>query len=282
MNVVSVREPASAVWLWVASDFHIGGADTDYDLISREVRHAKRLNALCVLNGDILDLILPGDRKRYAHSAPHPRVIVPDSVGEAVRWAAELFEPVKNRIAAIGMGNHESAVLKHHSYDPVQGLAELLGVADRYVGYEGWLTIRLNRSEASGSIAYRVYLHHGSGGASPVTLGLPGLQRRRPWLPEADMIAVGHCHNQIVAPVSRCRVRGATVDQDECLLVMSGGYIKRLDSDGRRPSYAVAGGLGPQPRGGVFVRLSVRMRQTESARRAWHVVPTEVVFGWAV
>ena len=46
------------------SDLHLGSACCDVGAIQSDLRRAKDLDARVLINGDVFDAILPGDRKR--------------------------------------------------------------------------------------------------------------------------------------------------------------------------------------------------------------------------
>src|SRR5690348_984347 len=75
------------VGLRLMSDLHIGAAHVDYAMINKEIEDAAAHNDRVLINGDLLDLILPKDAKRHQPSAVHPRLNKrDDQINAAVAW----------------------------------------------------------------------------------------------------------------------------------------------------------------------------------------------------
>lgn len=94
--------------LTLMSDLHIGARNVDYDLIHSELETAKKKGDRVAINGDIFDMILIGDRKRFRADVLHPRLVgKPDVINGAIEWGLELLSPYADLIDMIGVGNHE-------------------------------------------------------------------------------------------------------------------------------------------------------------------------------
>ena len=259
--------------LRLMSDLHIGAAHVDYKLIQQELDDALANQDRILINGDLLDMILPKDHKRYSANVVHPRIARrQDQVNAAVTWAVEILSPVAHLIDMIGVGNHETAVTKWHSIDPtLLILWELDKVAKskdpdhviHYGGYTGFVDYRL-RNETGNSYRWVLYYHHGSGGAAPVTKGLIDFNRKDVFI-DADMIWMGHKHNRLVVTVEklRCPLSGDEVDVRDVHHCMTGAYFQTykgqsqgsVKEHGRRSNYAADMGLAPGGKGGVRVEL---------------------------
>jgi hypothetical protein len=125
-------------------------------LIEKELKHAKDIGAKILINGDVFDAIMPGDRKRYRANNLHPRMFQAgdDMIGESIRWAIEILQPYKDNILMIGDGNHDDAVARYHHIEPVKHLVIALngpGAAKiKYGGYHGFIHIKMPVSEVTG------------------------------------------------------------------------------------------------------------------------------------
>lgn len=279
-----VSKKRRAVGLRLMSDLHLGAAHVDYKLIQRELDDALANNDRILINGDLLDMILPKDAKRYQPTCPHPRIAKRnDQVNAAVEWAVELLSPVAHLIDMLGLGNHETAVTRWHSVDPtLLVLYELEKVSRQrepghiihYGGYTGFVDYRIS-NESSGSSSFRwvLYYHHGSGGAAPVTKGLIDFARKDVWV-DADMMWLGHKHNRLVVTVEkvRCPEKGDDVEVRNVHHVMTGAYFNTyvgqnqasVKKHGRHSNYAADAGLAPGGKGGARVLLQAA---TNSASR---------------
>lgn len=96
-----------ATW-WCLSDLHLGSSHTDYGLLQQDLDRCKREGGRVLINGDVFDLILPGDHKRFRQDALHFRLWgCTDLHNKVLDWAVELLEPLAPQIDMIGCGNHE-------------------------------------------------------------------------------------------------------------------------------------------------------------------------------
>lgn len=275
--------PNGSVGLRLMSDLHIGAAHVDYSLIKKEIADAVEKNDRIAVNGDVLDLILPKDHKRYSPTALHPRVADrSDVVNASVDWAVEILSPAAHLINMIGVGNHETAVEKYHATDVTRLLIDKLeAIAMKrgpmhvihYGGYTGFIDYRLRSSvRDKGGYRFVVYYHHGSGGNAPVTRGLIDFNRKDTWV-DADLIWMGHKHQRLTVAVEkiRCPLQGDEPDVRDVRHVMTGAYFKTycgqsqasVRQHGRRSNYAADAGLGPGGKGGARVELRVNHYVTE-------------------
>ena len=124
--------------LTLMSDLHFGAPNVDYARMLEDLEEAKRNNDRILLDGDIFDMILPGDVKRYIPEAlATPLQGRSNIVNVIVKYAAEFLKPYATQIDMIATGNHEESVMKYHHVDPVQLLVGKLNEnpgADVYHG----------------------------------------------------------------------------------------------------------------------------------------------------
>lgn len=264
------------VGLRLMSDLHIGAGHCDYKLMERELDEAEEKGDRVLINGDLLDLILPKDAKRFTPGNAHPRIARRnDQVNAAIEWAVELLSPVAHLIDMVGIGNHEQKITHYHSVDPtLLVLYELEKIARardpehviHYGGYTGFVDYRLrDRGDADrGGSRWVLYYHHGSGGAAPVTKGLIDFNRKDVFI-DADMIWMGHKHNRLCVSVEkiRCPQSGDNPDVRQVFHCMTGAYFQTycgqsqasVRKHGRQSNYAADAGLAPGGKGGLRVVL---------------------------
>lgn len=253
--------------LTLMSDLHIGAPQVNYKLIQRELSDASKRNDRILINGDVFDAILSSDRKRFTPDCLHPRLQGRrDILNSAIEWAVDLLKPYAHQIDLIGIGNHESALEKHHSFEPVSVLVYELnrdGGNVHYGGYTGFVDYRIRSFKSRAhSRRWVLYYHHGSGGASPVTKGMIDFNRKDVFV-NADCIWMGHKHNRWNASTERisCPESGHHVKMSQVRHVMTGAYFntyvgqsqQSLREHGRRTNYAADAGLAPQGQGGARV-----------------------------
>jgi len=263
------------------SDHHIGSANTDYKLIEAEIKAALGHGDRILLNGDLLDLVLVKDHKRFDPDALHPRLRGRRNiVNEAIAWAVELLSPAAHLIDMIGVGNHETFIERFHNFDPTQVIVyELEKLARKkvhnhvihYGGYTGFVDYRMRFSRvtertSAGGARWVIYYHHGSGSAAPVTKGMIDFNRKDTWV-DADLIWMGHKHNRWNANVIKlsCPQNGDQPNVKDVRHLMTGAYFdtyvgqsqKSIRKRGRRSNYAADLGLAPQGKGGARVMLDI-------------------------
>ena len=256
------------VGIRLMSDLHIGSLQVNYRLIQKELEEARKNGDRICINGDVFDAILVADRKRFSPDALHPRLHGRrDILNSAIEWGVEMLGPFADFIDVVGIGNHESAVEKHHSMDPVRILVYELAKAVskerkshvvHYGGYTGFVDYRFANNR------WVLYYHHGSGGSSPVTKGMIDFNRKDVFV-DADCIWMGHKHNRWNASLEKisCPLSGNSPNVKIVRHVMTGSYMKTyvgqsqesLRKHGRRTNYAADMGLAPQGQGGARVVL---------------------------
>lgn len=261
--------------LTLMSDLHIGARNVDYALIKEELETAKKNKDRILLNGDVFDMILIQDQKRFRADVLHPRLASkPHLVDAAVDWGAEILMPYADLIDMIGVGNHEESIVKHHGSDVIKSLIEKLrrGQKDsthliHYGGYCGFIDYRFRAIYKDGTrgngLRYVVFYHHGSGGAAPVTKGMIDFSRKQ-WA-ICNCIWMGHKHNRLLSEIHTvsCPQAGHTPTITSVRQIMTGAYFNTyqgqsqnsLQEHGRVTNYAADMGLSPQGKGGARLLL---------------------------
>lgn len=262
---VSVRE-CDVFGLTLMSDLHIGAPNIDYGLISEELSRAKEKQDRILLNGDIFDMILPGDIKRFSPTALHPRLQGRDDVVNGqVEWAEELLAPYARQIDMIGTGNHEAVIAKYRSFDPIVELVKRLSKRTRhliyYGGYTGMIDYRFRQKHATHR--YIVYYHHGAGGDAPITGGMIDAMRKG-WV-DANVRWEGHRHSRWARTIQAvtCPTDGYEPVMKDINMILTGSYFDTyrgqiqadMTSGGRRSNYAADRGMAPQGKGGMRIEL---------------------------
>ena len=260
------------------SDPHIGARDNDYELIQHELDNARRNGDRVLINGDVFDMILPGDRKRFSPDVLHPSLQGRrDVLTAAVEMGAKILAPYADLIDMIGCGNHETAVEKYHSSDPVMMPIDKLYAAlpknskhtIHYGGYMGFVDYRFSRSKVEDRIGstrrFVLFYWHGGGAGAPVTKGMIDFHRLQ-WV-DADCIWMGHKHNRFTAHIRHmeCPRSGDAPVLKDIRQIMTGSYFntyngqsqKSIRDRGRLSNYAADAACAPQGKGGARVLLSL-------------------------
>lgn len=267
------------------SDFHIGAPNVDYGLINRELEEAAARNDRILINGDVFDMILCKDVKRFSPEVLHPRLRGrSDLINRAVDWGVEILAPYIKHIDMIALGNHETSVEKYHSTDVLRLLIDALQAklpddsrhVIHYGGYTGFVDYRFRspeRLEDSADPAagcgrrFVIYYHHGSGGTSPTTRGVTDLFRKSTWVRTADVLWEGHKHTKLAVCSQElaCPLTGYQPKIRDVAHVRTGAYFKtyngmsqkKMKEFGRRSNYAADAGMALQGCGGIRVELKL-------------------------
>lgn len=270
------------------SDTHIGARNVDYELIQDTISDGVKRKARFLINGDVFDMILVQDRKRFRADCIHPRLAgKSDLIDQAVNWGVEIFKPAADLIDMVGVGNHEEAIVKYHSKDVIkQFVAELKRHRRRidhtihYGGYTGFVDYRFRwgtkykGQTSADSKRFVIYYHHGSGGGAPVTKGMIDFSRKG-WV-DSDVIWHGHKHHQLAAKIQRvgCPVNGYEPTVKDVRHIQTGSYFdtyqgqtqQSLEEDGRITNYAADWGVAPAGKGGATLRLSFGYNRSHTVK----------------
>lgn len=133
-----------------------------------------------------------------------------DYLDSLVTTAADFMEFAAKRIIMLGMGNHETSILKKHETNLTNRLADELNVRKGTKiyngGYSGWVIFRLHNLDTDDITTKKLWYIHGYGGGGPVTRGVIQTNRRSVYLPDADFVITGHTHDEWIVPIQRNRI----------------------------------------------------------------------------
>lgn len=184
-----------------AADLHSDDNDFNLPRFKSDMDRAVAKGQRIILGGDNFSLILPKDMKRFTGSRAKKRQdkMIDAYVNDGIYAAVELLRPYVDHIDAIGVGNHESSVVKFNGTDAVQFLVLLLNKErDKsldpivQLGYKGFLTLHLERYDRDNVV--NVWYDHGRGGGAAVTKGMIDMNRTLAAVEGADILWLQHKH----------------------------------------------------------------------------------------
>ena len=199
-EIFYTREEGPELKLALFSDLHIGADDVDLKRMDSDLEKAANEDRRILINGDIAELRLPQDKKRWTAS----KLISQrdDVLNETMELCFEKLKPYVDYIDMIGTGNHDESPIKYDSFDLVGALVTLLnrekknGTIHR-AGYQGYVRYRIRPThEKASSTPFTIYHHHGSGGSAPVSKGMIDFNRIV-YSHDADLFWIGHKHTAI-------------------------------------------------------------------------------------
>jgi len=199
--------------------------------------------SLFVVGGDVCDWITPGD-PRWDPEAVDEDVKVNDLtrisalLSEAI---IDMFKPIKSKCLGFCLGNHE---LKHMTKNSEMFIHEHicseLGVYN--MRYSGWVDVYFIHVPTLGKkvkmgIVYlppkkptaklRIFVHHGAG-ASTTAGGKINMLKRAVDMSEADLVMVGHLHEQIAKPFVRLKPSEdcSEIKEKVTMGLITGSYLR--------------------------------------------------------
>ena len=263
-NVHIIEKPWEKQKVLLLSDIHWDNPKCDRDLLKKHLEEAKKENCDVLINGDTLCLMQGSKDRRANKSSIRPEHNVDHYFDAVVNDAIDFFSPYAEIIKVIGYGNHETAIIKHNEIDVIQRLVGGLNAKNnthiQSGGYGGWIVYVFRRGNGSGSCAFRIKYFHGSGGGGIVTKGAIQMQRMSSYVEGADMVWLGHVHedNEITYQVERMN-QDNKVHLKEVLMIRTATYKEEYGD--KKDGYGAKGwmverGSPPKPLGGRWLELT--------------------------
>jgi hypothetical protein len=135
------------------SDFHLGSPNCAEETLQEVVAKIKDTkDCYVIFKGDAIEAILPND-KRYLHSAVREGLQSPKEQADRV---VELFNPIRSRILAWGIGNHELKLW--NTMDFGKYISDQLGAS--YGAYN----FKIHFNSFGNELMFKTYHTHGMGG----------------------------------------------------------------------------------------------------------------------
>ena len=242
------------------SDAHHDNAHTDIDMERRHLQEAVRRGALIADNGDLHCAMQGRWDRRADRSALRPEYQYGNYLDRLVDEAVSFYEPYRANWVMMGLGNHETAILKHHETNLTERTVERLKVTGatnlQAFGYAGWIRIVIHSPSCRRSGSLWIYHHHGYGGGGAVTRGVIQTNRMAVYLPDANIVWTGHTHDHWMVPIERYRVTNHDRPYtDRQVHVRTAGY---KDEFTPQEGWTVERGGAPKPRGAVWLKAWLR------------------------
>lgn len=182
-------------------DQHLESRDANVRRCTAHLDKCQELGIPVFFGGDLADLILPGDIKRFS-SGKHGE-LVNAIIDQTVDKISSILMPYADIIEYMSPGNHEQSALKYHYTDLTKRIREKLQARRNpqlppihQGGYRGFIVIRFLHGTHRAVKNFVIFRHHGRGGGAPVTKGMIDLQRLRATF-SADLYWLAHKHTSI-------------------------------------------------------------------------------------
>lgn len=162
VNTIELPSDYNEIELHIFADEHIGDANCDIQHLKNRIEYVKNTpNAICILNGDIVDY-----SSRTSISDIESRQL---NIMEQLECAIDLFGGIKDKIAIITSGNHEARSYKKEGIDFSKIFAQSIGKSDCYTPASAVLFIKFGKERNHGRDRFEkrmfsVFVSHGAGG----------------------------------------------------------------------------------------------------------------------
>ena len=260
-HVLPKAETGDKIRIYLLSDIHIGNVGFHQSLFKRHVQQAADdPNGYVMLLGDVLDAVFVTD-KRYAPCAGDRDAALSmrnDLINMQAEKATALLAPLRGKILACLIGNHEEAVVRSCSVDPLRIVAHDLD-APYEAAYAAYVRLAIP-TRRHGNCHVDFYLHHGAGGGALSGAKINRVERRAGWFATADVVASGHNHKRsLTTNVALSVPRASMHVQEKTQICMNtGGYLRGYAQDVAGSLYTERADLPPTELGGMMVEITLR------------------------
>lgn len=204
--------------------------------------------------GDWLDSIVASDLRRYRKSSD---ATAGDAIiDEQIDGLAEIFDPYRDRIIGIGLGNHEDVITRIGGTNSIKRMCKQLSTSHNtiaYLGYSGLIRLQFSENGSRGRTVIIRY-HHGWGGGSRTQgADLTKFSRDMSYW-DADIFCYGHVHRRQDDRVPRLGLVGETLVSRPKILCICGTYLKTY-SPNENPTYSEIKGYPPLEIGSLTINI---------------------------
>lgn len=240
------------------SDVHWDNPYCNRDLLKKHLDQALAINADILFNGDTFCLMQGTYDPRKSKNDIRPEHNKSNYLDAVINDAIEWFSPYAHLIKVVGYGNHETSILKRAETDLIDrfvfGLNSKNSTNVEVGGYGGWIVYRFQREHTSSSVTYKIKYMHGSGGGGPVTKGVIQFNRMSTFVENADMIWMGHVHedHELTYTVERL-TPSHKVKLKDILMVRTPTYKEEYNEG--KGGWAIERGAPPKPLGGRWLEM---------------------------
>lgn len=251
--------------IYLLSDLHWDNPKCDRHLLKSHLNKAVEEGADILLNGDTFCVMQGKGDRRGSKSDIRPEHNTGTYFDSIIDTAVEWFAPYAKNIKVVGYGNHETSIIKHHETDLIKRFVDKLnaktGAKVQVGAYSGWITYTLQ--DQNQYFRYAIKYHHGYGGGGAVTKGTIQHNRLATYIEGADMIWMGHVHENYELPYQvEYLSPNLKVKTKRILMVRTSTYKEEYTNDG----FHIEGGRPPKPLGGRILELSLRRSEAGGER----------------
>jgi len=215
-------------WILLASDLHLDSKSCDRKWLKGIFDEVIEKNGIIILLGDVFDVMGGRDDKRSNKGDIKKQYQEDDYYDRVAEDVAEFLVPYVDNIGFISLGNHETAVTKHHEKSMLTALMlQIFAKCQKKINivnkYTGWVKFRTEKGKTRGGITvWNMWYHHGSGGGAVMSYGVLKTKRRQAVL-DADIFVTGHTHQAWTLPLVKEGITDqGNLYQKECIHIQLG------------------------------------------------------------
>lgn len=274
VTVLNLPEGQKKIKYLLISDLHWDHPKCDRQLLKQHLDEAKKIGAKIFINGDLFCLMQGKGDPRKAKSDIRPEHNNNRYLDSIVKTAAEWFLPYVENIELVGYGNHETSIIKHQETDILERFVERINTLGNPAnpvqlgGYGGWIITRFTEKSKTkhkkASYTHKIKYLHGYGGGGPVTKGTIQHQREMVKISGADLIWMGHVHEDYEMTYSVEYLNYKHLIKHKDILMLRTAAYKEEYQDGFS-GWHVERGQPVKPLGGRWLELEIgRDRRAET------------------
>jgi len=261
-------------WHFLCSDLHFGNKGQNRKALKKDFDLAFERKANIYINGDTMELILPGDKKRYTGGSS--AYGTDNDVNMTINDAYDFLSPYAHLIRYIGCGNHETMYQKYNNFDPTQQLIYSLNKEHKtniaHGQYCGFILLKYHIKDQQVR-TFKIFYNHGQGSTSEVTKGTIDISRHMA-TKNADLIHLGHKHTKVLLPseyILDVNMNGEIIERERCGMITASYLNVSNQYDAMKQGYKINYGeermRGLQSIGGIFMSHTLSGDKTPINRR---------------
>jgi hypothetical protein len=212
-------------------DMHTGSANCATDLVKKRVQEiADDDYGVWLGIGDYSEWIAPDDPRFHAGGLD-TEIVTLTGLSMLRRtyldYLTDLLWPIRDKCAALGQGNHEEKYDRRRDDDMTFGLAENLGIPDRYTGWAAITTLQFKDGNRH-TDSFDIYHSHGHQAGRKGGALVNGLDDLMGWI-EADIYFQGHSHQYIAKHKATIYKDGERIRQRIKVGWHTGSFLKTYE-----------------------------------------------------
>lgn len=249
-------------WYLLQSDIHRDNPKCDDKLFIKHLDQAVARNAGIMIFGDYFCCMQGKYDKRHSKSDLRPEHQGADYFDALVRTEAALLAPYAENLCVMGLGNHETSILKRQETDLIGRLVETINNNAKpekpvYAGgYGGYVKFGFGRGPEGGSNKVNINLkyRHSGGSLGEISKGTLGVDRMAKAFPDADIIVTGDNHESWTMEIMQERMNQSGKVELKTQLHVKLPTYKEEYGDGHA-GWHVERNAPPKPLGAYWLRF---------------------------